>query len=71
MDPSDEVSRPELEEAIRNWIIDRNAERNRVILTRRLFDGIGLEDLAEEFDMSVSQIKRIIYSGTDKIYRHL
>lgn len=71
MDPSDEVSRSELEEAIRNWIIGRNAERNRVILARRLLDGIGLEDLAEEFDMSVSQIKRIIYSGTNKIYRHL
>jgi hypothetical protein len=27
--------------------------------------------LAEEFDMSVAQIKRIIYKCEDKIFRHI
>ena len=55
-------------------ISDRIAElihssRDRDILKRRLIDGIGIEALAEEFDRSVSQIKRIIYRGCDIIFR--
>ena len=29
------------------------------------------EPLAEEFDMSVTQIKRIVYKGQEKVFRHL
>ena len=36
----DNISRFELDQAINNWIIGKNAERNRAILRRRLFDGI-------------------------------
>lgn len=36
-------------------------ERNRRILKRRLIDGICYEPLAEEFDMSVRQMKNIVY----------
>ena len=36
-------------------------ERNRAILKRRLIDGICYEPLAEEFDMSVRQVKNIVY----------
>ena len=67
----DDVSRSDLERVIHEWIIGKNAERNRDILARRLFDGICYEPLAEEFDMSVPQIKRIIQKGIDKIIRHL
>ena len=38
-----------------------HSQRDRLVLSRRLIDGITFEQLAEEFDMSVSQIKRIIY----------
>jgi hypothetical protein len=38
-------------------------ERDRAILKRRFIDGICYEPLAEEFDLSVSQIKRIVYKG--------
>jgi hypothetical protein len=48
-----------------------HSERDRAILKRRLIDGICYEPLAEEFDMSVAQIKRIIYKGEDKIFRHI
>lgn len=37
------------------------AERNRAILKRRLIDGIPFERLAEEFDMSTVQVKRVVY----------
>jgi len=56
-----------------NMLIDEHihSERDRAILKRRLIDGICFEPLAEEFDLSVPQIKRIIYKGQDKIFRYL
>ena len=48
-----------------------HSERDRKILERRLIDGIIFERLAEEFEMSVSQIKRIIMKGKPlQQYRH-
>ena len=43
-------------------------ERNRKILKRRLIDGITYEKLAEEFELSVAQIKRIVYKGENIIF---
>ena len=44
-------------------IIDEyvHSERDRKILKRRFVDGICYEPLAEEFNLSVRQIKNIIY----------
>lgn len=67
----DELSRSHVEETIQEWIIGKNSERDRKILKRRLFDGICQEPLAEEFGLSVSQVKRIISKGIDRIYKHL
>ena len=51
------------------YLIDEyiHSERDRKILKRRLIDGICYEPLAEEFDMSVSQVKRIVYKGENKV----
>ena len=38
-----------------------HSERDRAIMKRRLIDGICFEPLAEEFDLSVSQVKRIVH----------
>lgn len=46
-------------------------ERNRGILKRRLIDGACYEPLAEEFEMSVNQVKRIVYREQDKLFAHL
>lgn len=43
-------------------------ERNRRILKRRLIDGICYEPLAEEFELSVIQVKRIVYKYQDAIF---
>lgn len=48
-----------------------HSERDRAILKRRLVDGILFEPLAEEFDMSVRQIKRIVYHGQETIFKHM
>ena len=66
-----DLSRAQIEAAIDNWIICRNAERNRKILKRRLLDGITFDSLAEEFDLSVRQVKNIVYQCEDKLYKHL
>lgn len=63
-----DYSRTEIERAIDEWILN---EKYRAILKRRLIDGICYEPLAEEFDMSVRQIKRIVYKCEDKIFRHI
>lgn len=63
-----DYSRTELTEAIDEWILN---EKHRAILKRRLIDGICYEPLAEEFEMSPRQIKRIVYKSEDIIFRHL
>lgn len=63
-----DYSRTELTNAIDEWILN---EKYRAILKRRLIDGICYEPLAEEFDMSVTQIKRIVYRGQEKLFKHL
>lgn len=55
------MTNEEIRQVIDNYVRGRNGERNRAIIKRRIIDGITLEKLAEEFDMSVSQIKEIIY----------
>jgi len=59
------LTRPEVEELIDLWIFN---ERHREILKRRLLDGVCYEPLAEEFDLSVSQIKNIIRVGQNKLF---
>ena len=63
-----DYSRTELTEAIDEWILN---EKHRAILKRRLIDGICFEPLAEEFDMSPRQIKRIVYKTQETLFRHL
>lgn len=66
-----DISRSELEHLIDEWIIGRNAERDRKILKRRLLDGITYDRLAEEFDLSVRQLKNIIYRTEDRLFSHI
>ena len=62
-------SRTKIEYLINEFVVGRNAERDRKILLRRLLDGITYERLAEEFDMSVRQIKNIVYKRQDQIFK--
>ena len=63
----DDMSRTDIEFLIEEWI---HKERDRAILKRRLLDGICYEPLAEEFDMSVRQVKTIVRKGTDRMFKH-
>ena len=67
-----QYSRSELEYAIDQWVIcHKHAERNRAILKRSLLDSICFEPLSEEFDMSVRQIKNIVYKSQEQLFKHL
>ena len=65
------LSRTEVNALIDEWIIGKNAERDREILRRRLIDGITFERLAEEFDLSVRQTKQIVYKGIKVLSPHI
>lgn len=57
---------------IREMIAEHiHSERDRKILERRLIDGVTFERLAEEAEMSVSQVKRIIWKNSEILFRHL
>lgn len=64
----DEISNSQLAEAIDEWI---HSERDRLILKRRLIDGIYYEPLADEFNISVRQIKEIVRKAENKLFKHL
>lgn len=67
-DAGDNLSRSEISHLIDEWIF---SERDRAVLKRRLLDGITYERLAEEFDLSVRQIKNIVYKSQEKLFRHM
>jgi DNA-directed RNA polymerase specialized sigma24 family protein len=54
----DGLSRTQIEYLINEWVLNR---RDRAVMHRRLIDGVTYEKIAEEFDMSVGQIKNIVY----------
>lgn len=68
---SGKLSRSEIEALIDEWIIGRNAQRDRQIIKRRLIDGICFEPLAEEFELSVRQVKNIVYKSERIIFSHI
>ena len=63
-----EYRNSQIEFAIKEFI---HSERDRKILHRRLIDGITFEKLAEEQEMSVRQIKNIVYKAEDILFRKL
>lgn len=66
-----DLSRSEIEYLIDEWVVGRNAQRDRALLKRRLCDGITYDCLSEEFDLSVRQVKNIVYKREKKLYKHV
>lgn len=62
------LSRSDMERLIDEWCFN---EKYRYILKRRWLDGICFEPLSEEVDMSVRQVKNIVYKEGDKVLRHV
>lgn len=64
----DDLSNSELANIIDEYV---RGERDRAIIKRRLIDLIHLEPLAEEFDLSVPQIKRIVYKAQETVFKQI
>lgn len=62
-----EYSNSQISAAIDEWI---HSERNRRIMKRRYIDGVIFDDLAAEFNLSVRQVKTIVYRETERLFRH-
>lgn len=63
-----EYTNSQILEAIAEHI---HSDRDRSILAIRLVDGIRIEKLAEEFDLSPRQIKNIIYRNEEILFRNI
>lgn len=68
MIPLQDITNSQIEYVIDEYI---HSERDRALLKRRYIDGICFEPLAEEFDLSVVQVKRIVYKQSESLFRHL
>lgn len=64
----DNISNSEINHLIDEWI---HSERDRKILKRRLIDGICFEPLAEEFNLSVRQMKAIVSKAEERLFKHI
>lgn len=65
------ITKLQLEHLIDEYIIGFRAERNRAIMKRKLIDGITYEELSYEFDLSVNQVKNIVYNGLRILTKHI
>ena len=63
-----EYSNSRVREIIGEYIHD---EKHRRLMERRLIDNVTIERLGEEFDLSESQVKRIIWKDSETIFKHL
>lgn len=63
-----EYTNSRIREIIGEWI---HSERDRRLLERRLIDGLTFERLAEEFDMSERQARRIVYKLQEQLFKYL
>ena len=63
-----DIANSEIDYLIDQWI---RSERDRAILKDRLINGMTFERLAEKHDMSVRQIKNIVYKATERLVSRL
>lgn len=63
-----DLCRDDWERLIDQWIF---SERDRKILKRRLLDGITYERLEDEFQMSVRNLKNIVYKAEKILIKHV
>lgn len=48
-----------------------HSERDRMIMKRRLVDGVCFEPLAEESNLSVRQTKNIVYRCSEQVFKYM
>ena len=64
-----DLTRSEWESLISEKIIGRNAYRDREIVIENLLEGRTYEWIAEEHELSVRQVARILQTRRNQIYK--
>ena len=64
----DNITNSEIDRLISEYI---HSQRDREVLHLRLVDGLTYEKIADKMDMSVRQIKNIVYKAEVKLFKHL
>ena len=62
------ISNSDIQQAIDNWIHNK---RNREILHDRLIDGLIFDELSAKYNLSIQQVKSIVYRNTETIFKHI
>lgn len=63
-----EYTNSQARNAIEEYI---HSARDRTVLVKRLIDGLTYEQIAADMDMSVRQIKNIVYRNEDILFRKI
>lgn len=78
-----DLNRDQYDHAIDQWILGRNAERDRIILRMYLFDGITFERMQRKLDelsreihdpkyfLSIDQIKKVVKKRREELFKHI
>ena len=78
-----DLNRDQYDHAIDQWILGRNAERDRIILRMYLFDGITFDRMQRKLDtlsreihdpkyaLSIDQIKKVVKKRREELFRHI
>jgi len=66
----DDLTKSEIVYIIENRVVGRNAERNQQILYDKLIRGYTYDRIAEDYQLSVVQIKNIIYKHKKLFEKH-
>jgi DNA-directed RNA polymerase sigma subunit (sigma70/sigma32) len=65
------LPRTEVEYLIDQWVMGRNAERDREILRQRFVVGVTFDRLAVMFDLSRPRVEQIVYGRLEEIAPHV
>ena len=78
-----DLNRDQYDHAIDQWILGRNAERDRIILRMYLFDGITYERMqrkldllarelnAPKYELSIDQLKKVVRKRKEQLFKHI
>ena len=78
-----DLNRDQYDHAIDQWILGRNAERDRVILRMYLFDGITFERMQRRLDkmaedlndpkyaLGIDQLKKVVHKRKFQLFKHI
>lgn len=74
-DASD-YGRKAVDDAIEEWVIGRNGERDRIIMRLHLFDGVTFQEMQKRLDktgypLSIDRLKQIINRRLPQIQKHI